>query len=111
MFIINSMSLKEKQKEVDEWVKEHAGGYWPALEQMARLSEETGEVARELNHIHGTKKKKGSEETKELADELVDVIFTAICLANSHNIDLEEAWKKVMKEKHYGRDIDRYKKE
>lgn len=105
------MDLKEKQKEVDKWVKENTSGYWPALEQLARLTEETGEVARELNHIHGTKKKKSSEETKELGDELVDVIFTIICIANSHNIDLEEAWKKMVDEKMNKRDINRYQKE
>ena len=104
------MSLKEKQKEVDEWIKQFTSGYWPALEQLARLTEETGEVARELNHIHGTKKKKSSEETKELSDELVDVIFTVICLANSHNIDLEEAWKKMVDEKMDKRDVNRFKK-
>ena len=79
--------------------KQFTSGYWPALDQLARLTEETGEVATELNHIHGTKKKKSSEETKELADELSDVIFTVICIANSHNINLEEAWKKMVDEK------------
>lgn len=105
------MSLNEKQKEVDEWVKQFAQGYWPALEQLARLTEETGEVARELNHIHGTKKKKSFEETKELGDELVDVIFTIICIANSHNINLEENWNKMINEKLYKRDKERFQKE
>jgi NTP pyrophosphatase (non-canonical NTP hydrolase) len=104
------MGLDECQKEVDKWVKEYTSGYWPALEQMVRLSEETGEVAREINHLHGTKKKKSSEETKELSDELVDVIFTIICIANSHGINLDEAWKNMVNEKMYGRDVNRFEK-
>jgi len=104
------MVLDDIQKDVDKWVKEYASGYWPALEQLARLTEETGEVAREMNHIHGTKKKKGSEETKELGDELVDVIFTIICIANSHGINLDESWKTMADKKMYGRDKNRFEK-
>jgi len=104
------MSLKDIQKEADQWVSQFDPKYWPALEQMARLAEETGEVAREINHLHGTKKKKSSEETRELGDELSDVIFTVCCLANSHEINLQEEWDKMMREKNYGRDKDRYKK-
>jgi NTP pyrophosphatase (non-canonical NTP hydrolase) len=103
------MSLNDIQKQVDEWVKQHGGGYWPALEQLARLTEETGEVARELNHMHGTKKKKSYEDTKTLEDELADVIFTVVCIANSHEISLEDAWRRMVDEKMYKRDIDRYK--
>jgi len=104
------MALDKYQKDVDEWVKEYTAGYWPALEQMARLSEETGEVAREMNHIHGTKKKKSSEETKELGDELADVIFTICCIANSHGINLDEAWKIMAEKKMYDRDKNRFNK-
>jgi NTP pyrophosphatase (non-canonical NTP hydrolase) len=104
------MTLTENQKDVDEWARQFNPPYWPALEQMARLTEETGEVARELNHIHGTKKKKSSEETKELSDELIDVIFTICCIANSHNIDLDKAWEKMVEEKMNKRDINRFEK-
>ena len=104
------MSLDEIQKQVNEWAKQFDPAYWPALEQMARLSEETGEVAREINHLHGIKKKKGSEETKELADELTDVIFTICCIANNHGISLDEAWKKMSEEKMYKRDVNRFEK-
>jgi NTP pyrophosphatase (non-canonical NTP hydrolase) len=105
-----TQGLDDIQKQVDEWVKQFNPPYWPALEQLARLTEETGEVARELNHLHGTKKKKSSEETKELSDELVDVIFTVICLANSHKINLDEAWKKMVDEKMNKRDVNRFEK-
>ena len=64
------MSLIDYQKEVHKWVSQFNPPYWPPLEMMARLSEETGEVAREINHLYGTKKKKASEDKKELANEL-----------------------------------------
>ncbi len=104
------MSLKEKQEEVDIWAKQFNPPYWPALEQLARLTEETGEVAREINHLHGTKKKKPQEQTQELGQELADVIFTCCCIANNQDIDLESEWNKMMKEKHYGRDNQRYER-
>ena len=110
LLIINRiMTLEDNQKDVDEWAKQFNPPYWPALEQMARLSEETGEVAREINHLHGTKKKKSSEETKELGDELIDILFTICCIANNHNINLEEHWQK-MKEKKMTRDNNRFEK-
>ena len=77
---------------------------------MACLIEEIGEVARELNHMHGTKKKKSSEDTKGLGEELSDVLFTLCCIANSHSINLEEEWKHLMNEKQYGRDNNRFEK-
>lgn len=104
------MSLQNHQKEVDEWANQFTPAYWPALEQMARLSEETGEVARELNHIHGTKKKRAEEAQKNLGQELVDVFFTVCCIANNHKINLQEEWDKMVNEKLYKRDINRYQK-
>jgi len=104
------MTLYDIQKDVDEWTSQFTPQYWPPLEQLARLTEETGEVARELNHMHGTKKKKESEDTKGLGEELLDVIFTVSCIANSHNINLQEAWDTMMKEKHYGRDNTRFER-
>lgn len=103
------MSIKKAQDDVDEWVKQYKIGYFQPLEIMARLTEETGELAREVNHRWGPKKKKSTEETKEMADEMGDIIFTLCCLANSQNIDLDEAWKRVM-DKCYGRDKDRWEK-
>ncbi len=104
------MSLKEIQKEVHEWTGQFTPQYWPALEMMARLTEETGEVAREINHMYGTKKKKPTEDTKSLGDELTDVMFTICCIANSHGIELQQTWEDNMKEKHYGRDNQRYER-
>jgi len=103
------MSLKDAQKQVDDWIKTNTKGYWKPHEILARLLEETGELAREVNHIWGPKKKKSDEETKELAEELGDIIFTVICMANSLNLDLDEAFAKVI-DKCYGRDKDRYEK-
>ena len=103
------MSLVDYQKEVDTWASQFNPSYWPALEQFARLAEETGEVGRELNHLHGTKKKRDETESK-LGAELADVIFTAICIANNHNINLDEVWQEMMAKKHYGRDAQRFER-
>lgn len=103
------MALKDAQKEVGDWIEQHKIGYWSPHEIMARLMEEVGELAREVNHLYGPKKKKKAEETKELGDEIGDVIFTLICLANSKDIDLDEVFKGVM-DKCYGRDKDRFEK-
>ena len=103
------MALKEIQKEVDDWVSQYKIGYWKPHEILCRLTEETGEVAREINHIYGPKPKKPQEETKELAIEIADIIFTLTCLANSLNLDLDESFAKVM-DKCYGRDKDRFEK-
>ena len=102
------MSLEEVQKQVDEWTSQFNPQYWPALEMMARLSEEIGEVARELNHMYGTKKKKQSEDTKDLGQELSDVLFTVCCISNSHKINLQDEWNRMMQEKQYGRDNKRF---
>jgi len=91
------MSLVDKQKEVDNWVQQFTPAYWSPLEMMARLAEETGEVAREMNHLYGTKKKKDSEDKADLADELIDVLFTIICIANDQEINLEKAWQKMQR--------------
>ena len=101
--------MKDIQKEVHELVSQYKVPYWQPLEIMARLTEETGELARELNHRFGPKKKKPTEDNKEVAEEIADIIFTVTCLANSQNIDLDEAFSKVLK-KGYERDKDRFEK-
>jgi len=103
------MSLKQNQKDVDKWIGQYKLGYFKPLEILARLTEEVGEVARELNHTFGPKKKKDTEASANLDEELADVIYTIICLANSQKIDLDRAWKKVMK-KLYTRDANRWEK-
>ena len=104
------MSLIDYQKEVHKWVSQYKPPYWPPLEIMARLTEETGELAREINHRYGTKKKKATEDKAELADEIVDVMFTLICMANSQKINLETAWRRMVNEKMGKRDIDRFER-
>ncbi|MEK6854972.1 MAG: MazG nucleotide pyrophosphohydrolase domain-containing protein [Nanoarchaeota archaeon] len=96
------MSLENIQRDVDGWTEQFTPQYWHPLEMQARLTEEIGEVARELNHMYGTKKKKSSEDTKSLGQELSDVIFTICCIANAHKINLEEEWNRMMQEKQYG---------
>ncbi len=103
------MALKDTQKQVDDWISQHKIGYWTPHEILTRLTEEVGEVAREVNHLWGPKKKKKEEVSKEIADELSDVLFTIICFANSQGIDLDEAFKKTM-DKCYKRDVDRFEK-
>ena len=104
------MSLIDYQKEVHKWVSQFKPPYWPPLDMMARLTEETGEVAREINHKYGTKKKKESEDKAEIGNELIDILFTVICIANGQKINLESAWQRMVDEKMNKRDKDRYKK-
>ncbi|MDD5254241.1 MAG: nucleotide pyrophosphohydrolase [Candidatus Nanoarchaeia archaeon] len=103
------MSLKKVQKDVEEWTSQFNVQYWQPHEILARLMEETGELAREINHKYGPKKKKESEDAKDLSDEMADIIFTLGCLANSLNVDLDEAWERVM-DKCYKRDSQRYER-
>ncbi len=104
------MTLKEIQEQVDKWTGQFKPQYWQPLEILARLTEENGELARELNDRFGAKKKKSSEELNEVGDEISDMIFTLCCLANSQKIDLDNYFNKMMQEKQYGRDNNRYEK-
>ena len=103
------MVLKKIQKDVDDWIGQYKIGYFKPLEILARLIEEVGETARELNHMFGPKKKKLTEDKADLEGELADVIYTVVCLANSQNIDLDHAWKEMMN-KLNTRDKDRWEK-
>jgi len=103
------MNLKEVQQEVDKWIGQFEEGYFHPLTNLARLAEEVGEFAREINHRYGQKTKKASEPEGDLALELGDILFILACFANSLNIDLEDAFKRVM-EKYRRRDIDRWTK-
>lgn len=95
--------MKEHQNRVDEWFKHAGADYWPPLAMMARLSEETGELARELNHRFGPKKKKAEEDVKEVGDEIADIIVTLCCIANSLNMNLDDSFNRAM-DKLYSRD-------
>lgn len=99
--------MRELQKQVDEWISRFEEGYWPPLDNLARLMEEVGELSRIMNHSFGSKSKKIEEEDQEVSEELADVLFVIICIANSQDIDLGEAFQSVMK-KYRDRDSDRW---
>lgn len=89
-------SMKQLQTEVDTYISQFKEGYFSPLAMMARLTEELGELAREINHYYGEKPKKSDEGEKSIEEEIGDVLFVLICLANSLNINLEEAHNYVM---------------
>jgi NTP pyrophosphatase (non-canonical NTP hydrolase) len=91
------VSLRDAQQTVDRWIGQYKEGYFPPLTNLARLTEEVGEVARELNHRFGAKTKKPDEAEGSVAMELADVLFVVICLANSQGIDLDEAFAAMMR--------------
>ena len=99
--------LKDAQRRVDEWISQFEEGYWPPLVNLARLMEEVGELARLVNHRFGTKPKKPEESEQEMAEELADVLFVILCMANEQGIDLDEAFYGVM-EKYRLRDGERW---
>ena len=101
------MSLRETQETVDRWIGQYKEGYFPPLTNLARLTEEVGELARELNHRFGEKTKKREEAEGSLAMELADIVFVVVCLANSQKIDLDEAFARMM-QKVTSRDADRW---
>lgn len=101
------MSLKEYQEEVDVWAQKLAKPYWSPLSQVARMIEEMGELARIYNHKYGDKPKKASESPDDMEDEMGDILFDLICMANVERVDLDKAFKKVM-DKSYTRDKDRF---
>ncbi|WP_430533976.1 nucleotide pyrophosphohydrolase [Listeria rocourtiae] len=102
-------TMQQLQDEVDAFIGQFEEGYFSPLAMMARVTEETGELAREINHYYGEKPKKASEPENTVAAELGDVLFVLICMANSLNISLEEAHDTVMK-KFKERDADRWTK-
>ncbi len=101
------MSLRETQQTVDRWIGQYKEGYFSPLVNLARLAEEVGELARELNHRFGPKTKKRDEPEGSVAMELADIVFVVVCLANSQHIDLDEAFARMM-EKITSRDGDRW---
>ena len=103
------MSLRDAQTRVDAWISQFEEGYFHPLTNMARLSEEVGELAREVNHRFGQKTKKAEEPEGDLAMEMADILFVLICMANREGIDLDAAFQKMM-EKVEARDDTRWKK-
>ncbi len=103
------MQVKDIQQDVHKWISQFEEGYWHPLSMLARMTEEVGELAREINHHYGQKPKKPDEPEGDLALELGDILFIIACMANSLNIDLEDAFKRTMN-KYYQRDINRWTK-
>jgi NTP pyrophosphatase (non-canonical NTP hydrolase) len=101
------MTLRDAQALVDAWMRDRGWSYWHPLSQLARLTEELGELARLVNHEFGEKPKKFDEPPQDLALEIADIVYTLICLANSQGIDLQEGLEAVMA-KYRARDADRY---
>jgi NTP pyrophosphatase (non-canonical NTP hydrolase) len=97
------------QKEVDDWISQFEEGYFAPLPMLARLTEEVGELARALMHVHGGKKPKAGEAEGNVAEEIADAMFVLVCLANSLNIDLDQAFAAMM-DKYRERDKDRWTK-
>lgn len=102
-------SLAEMQREVDRYISQFKEGYFSPLTMLARMTEEVGELAREVNHHFGEKPKKADEPDNSIELELGDIMFITICFANSLGIDLTEAHNKVM-HKFNTRDADRWTK-
>lgn len=99
--------MEDMQKEVDQYISQFKEGYFSPLAMLARLTEELGELAREINHFYGEKPKKTDEEEKTVEQEMGDLLFVLICFANSLNISLEESFDLVM-HKFNTRDKDRW---
>ena len=104
----NNMDLKNLQIIVDNWIKEHGVRYFDELTNMAQLTEEVGEVARIISRKYGEQSLKENEELSDLGEELADVLFVLICIANQTGIDLELSFKEKLEQKTI-RDKSRHK--
>lgn len=102
------MTISNAQQQVDEWIKTVGVRYFSELTNMAMLTEEVGEVARIIARRYGEQSEKESDKNKNLGDEMADVLFVLICLANQTGINLEEALKQNLLKK-TERDADRHK--
>lgn len=101
------MELKGAQQAVDQWIQEHGVRYFNELTNMAQLTEEVGEVARIIARRYGEQSEKESDKAKDLGEELADVVFVVLCLANQTGVDLQEAFDRKMDLKSK-RDHDRH---
>ena len=91
------MELDGAQRAVDNWIKIHGVRYFNELTNMAQLTEEVGEVARIIARRYGEQSEKISDKDKDLGEELADVIFVALCLANQTGVDINAAFEKKLK--------------
>ncbi len=103
------LTIADAQRSVDAWIGQFREGYWPPLANLARLIEEVGELAREINHVHGPKTKRAEEDDGDLALEIGDVLFVLVALANEQGVDLEDAFRRVLR-KYEARDADRWER-
>ena len=105
--IKSNMELNILQKKVDDWIKKYGVRYFNELTNMAQLTEEVGEVARIISRVYGEQSSKKNEKINDLGEELADVLFVLICLANQTGVDLEKSFDEKLKKK-TKRDIDRH---
>jgi len=103
-----SMTLQEAQESVDQWIKTIGVRYFSELTNLAQLVEEVGELARIMSRTYGDQSFKKSDESYNLADELADVLFVLICIANQTGVDLTDALQRNLQKK-TGRDRDRHR--
>src|SRR5437763_10419813 len=104
-------TLQDVQREIDTLIREEwHSHYWAPLSSLARLTEEVGELAREVNHTYGEKPRKVSEGQGNIVNEMGDILFILASLANSLDIDLDEAFEQVMA-KYQRRDAQRWKRD
>lgn len=90
------MDIQDAQKAVDNWIKQHGVRYFNELTNMAQLTEEVGEVARIIARRYGEQSEKESDKNKDLGEELADVVFVVLCLANQTGVDLQDAFNKKL---------------
>ncbi len=102
------MTIQEAQSKVDEWIKTTGVRYFSELTNMAILTEEVGEVARLMSRQYGDQSFKETDKNKELADELADVLWVVICIANQTGVNLTEALENNFQKKN-SRDVQRHK--
>lgn len=93
-------SLHDIQRIIHDWINKH-GGYWPPLAMLSAVIEEVGELAQEINHLEGYKPKKNKNEKNKIGEELADILYALVCIANYYKIDLNTELKNV---------IDKYSK-
>lgn len=102
------MTIQQAQQQVDQWIKTTGVRYFSELTNMAILTEEVGEVARLMSRLYGDQSFKESDKQKQLSDELADVLWVVICIANQTGVDLTEALQKNFEKKNI-RDGERHK--
>ncbi len=106
---MNKRPLKKMQAVVEKWIQEHGVRYFDPMTNMALLTEEVGEVARIMARRYGEQSEKKSDRSKDLGEELADVLFVVLCLANQTGTDLQGAFDRKF-EKRTKRDAERHKK-